>query len=265
MRSVFVGLVAVLLLVITACSTSPTTTSPAPTAASTLAPAASTSVTSSTPAASITGAPSIPAAVDTTPAPAASARSTAASTGSVKLDIQPTSRASYIAKEEFAGKGFYQATGTTSSISGSIVLENGNVVNADQSKLTVNLTTFNTDDKQRDQTIARMFRRNPNAVFVVQGVTGVASPMPTSGSATFKLIGDMTINGVTKQVAWDVNATFDVDMVSGTATTEIKFSDFGMQTPRTFIVLSVEDTLGLKIDFTMKATGNAETEIGRPM
>ena len=57
------------------------------------------------------------------------------------------------------------------------------------------------------------------------------------------------MHGVTRPVQWDVQAQFTPEDVSGTATTRVKITDFGMQTPRTATVLSVEDELRLELEF----------------
>jgi hypothetical protein len=57
---------------------------------------------------------------------------------------------------------------------------------------------------------------------------------------------------VTKPVVWDVRATVDGSRITGTATTTVTFADFGMTQPRVPIVLSVEETITLELDFTVE-------------
>ena len=86
-------------------------------------------------------------------------------------------------------------------------------------------------------------------------VQGLSWPLPGSGQASFAIVGDLTVHGVTKKTAWDVAATFSPSQVNGSATTTVKFEDFGMKPPKTFLVLSVEDSLTLEIDFVLAQGG----------
>jgi len=89
----------------------------------------------------------------------------------------------------------------------------------------------------------------PNATFVPREAQGLPSPLPTSGQATFQLLGDLTVHGVTKPVTWQVTAQFDGSTVSGNATTNVNISDFGMTPPKAGPVLSIEDGLLLELNF----------------
>jgi polyisoprenoid-binding protein YceI len=121
-----------------------------------------------------------------------------------------------------------------------------------ESRILVDLSTLTSDRRQRDQFIKRntlQTDRYPNAELVIRDVTDLLKPLPATGQDTFQLLGDLTVHGVTRPVQWDVAAQFTPDQVTGTATTRVKMSDFGMQTPRTAVILSVEDDLGLELDF----------------
>ncbi|HEX6511171.1 MAG TPA: YceI family protein, partial [Chloroflexota bacterium] len=71
----------------------------------------------------------------------------------------------------------------------------------------------------------------------------------TSGQAMFKLVGNATIKGVTKPLAWDVSATFTPQGCQGEATSSFKLSDFGMSPPKAGPVISVEDAGKLDVKF----------------
>ena len=57
----------------------------------------------------------------------------------------------------------------------------------------------------------------------------------------------MTVHGVTKDQTWNVNATRQGNRLSGTATTNFKFADYGMQAPRVPMVLSIVDDIRLEV------------------
>ena len=89
----------------------------------------------------------------------------------------------------------------------------------------------------------------PTVEFVTREVRGLATPLPTGGDVTFQLVGDLTVHGVTRPATWDVRARINDQDATGTASTQVKITDFGMALPRVARVLSLEDTLTLEVDF----------------
>lgn len=71
--------------------------------------------------------------------------------------------------------------------------------------------------------------------------------LPTSGAQSFKLVGNLTIHGVTKPATWTVNAQVSGNDVTRQATTNFKFEDFGVTTPKAGAVVSVVDDVKLKL------------------
>ncbi len=147
------------------------------------------------------------------------------------------------------------AVGTTQQAQGAIALDQNNSVVVADSKLVVDLRTLQSDEGRRDSYIRQntlITSLYPTAEFVPRQLAGLPAPLPKSGVAHFQVIGDMTIHGVTRPLTWDVNASFDNLEVSGRASTSFKFEDFNMTIPRVFLVLSVEDTIRLEIDFRLQ-------------
>jgi polyisoprenoid-binding protein YceI len=68
------------------------------------------------------------------------------------------------------------------------------------------------------------------------------------------LVGDLTLHGVTRPTEWDVTAEQTGDHVTGIARTTVKITDFGMERPRTAVVLSVEDEMQLEINFAASSS-----------
>jgi len=127
---------------------------------------------------------------------------------------------------------------------------------ASSSRISVDMTTVTTDDRQRTDSI----RRDPLEVtrfrtseLVPKTTIGLTLPLPSSGEFTFKLIGDLTLHGVTKTVTFDVRATrSDGKLIAiATASPSWKFGDFGMQPPTSFSVLSIVDEI--RMEFAMVA------------
>jgi polyisoprenoid-binding protein YceI/Na+-translocating ferredoxin:NAD+ oxidoreductase RnfD subunit len=234
-------------LLLTACA-GPTATETSPTA-----PAAAVPATAAAPAVppAPTAAPS-PTIASPAPTEAASAKPTAA--GDLRLTLLPEgSQASYHAHEQLVGRSLpNEAVGTTPAVSGNIILASDGAVVADQSAITVDLRSLHSDENRRDNFIQRNTLQTaqfPTAVFVPRAVEGLPLPLPTEGEASFRLSGDLTVHGVTRPVTWQATAQFNGQDVTGSATTNVQLSDFEMTQPKAGPVVSVEDGLGLQLDF----------------
>ncbi|HEX2723027.1 MAG TPA: hypothetical protein VHM24_08915 [Gemmatimonadaceae bacterium] len=98
----------------------------------------------------------------------------------------------------------------------------------------------------------------PNdAVGETKRVTGVITrhflPLPKSGKATFRIMGDLTVCAKTKPTTWNVSAQFASGAVTGTANTSFTFREIEIEQPRVPVLLSVADTIRLELDFSMVA------------
>ncbi len=238
------------ILLLAACGGSSSTATTEPTVATSTTPAMSSAAATSTAASSTTAVAS--------PSTSASTGSTSPTSGvTFTLDqSQSQSQALYKARETLANIGSpTEAVGKTSQVTGTIMFKDNGMIDPAASKITIDLSTLQSDKSQRDNYIKRNTLETdqyPNAVFVPTSVKGLTWPLPTSGQSTFTLIGDLTVHGKAALTTWNVNATFAPDQVNGTAVTTVKFEDFGMKPPKTMLVISVEDNLTLEIDFVFK-------------
>jgi polyisoprenoid-binding protein YceI len=193
-------------------------------------------------------------------APAASSQSSAdpsasgASAGAIILALTDGSQASYRAREQLVGNSLpSDAVGTTHGVTGTVVVNPDGTVASDQSQITVDLASLTSDQGRRDNFIkGNTLETNqfPTATFVPTAIQGLPTPLPTSGEATFQLLGNLTVHGVTQPVTWDVTAQFGDSSVSGNATTTVQITDFGMTPPKAGPVLSIENTVTLDLAFT---------------
>ena len=207
-----------------------------------------------------------PATPQTTPAPPGRAGGappppapTPAPNG-LKLELVEGTKASYRVREQLAGINFpSDASGTTTAVSGAIAVgPDGNIISG-QSKFTVDLRTFKSDQDLRDGYIrTRVFETDkfPLAEFVPRRAQGLTYPFPSGAGAQtgFQLIGDMTIRGVTKEITWSIIATFSGDNVAGRANTTFDFATFALPKPQLARLLSVDDKINLEVELRAKRT-----------
>lgn len=197
-----------------------------------------------------------PASTTSTPTATATATTTASGTWTVS----DTSKATVRVREQLVGVNLpSDAVLVASGAAGTFQLNDDGTFSSD-SKIIFDMTTLASDSRQRDDFVKMdtlQTRQFPRAEFVPTKASGVTLPLPASGEFAFKLTGQMTIRGRTKEVAFDVTAKRTGSELTATATAapSWKFGDFGMTAPSVpFRVVSIVDEIRVVVDLvaTMK-------------
>jgi polyisoprenoid-binding protein YceI len=161
----------------------------------------------------------------------------------------------YRVREQLVGLDLpNDAVGATSEVSGGIAFDAAGKLVPASSKFVVNVGTLKSDKDRRDGYVrGRILEASeyPTVELAPTAIKGLTLPLPSSGTKTFQVVGDLTVHGVTKPTTWQVDATFNGGRVSGTATTAFPFSEFGLTQPRVPVVLSVADTIKLEYTFSL--------------
>jgi len=162
------------------------------------------------------------------------------------------SKASYSVEEELAGQGDVTAVGETTAIVGEIVLDaDGNPIAG--SRLDIDLRTLKTDEMRRDNYLRGNSLESdtfPLATFVLTGVENWSGPLTEEQTVTFQMVGNLTVHGVTKEVAWESAVTLTEDVITGTASVEVEMGDFDIEKPSVGFVLSLDETVKLDLAIT---------------
>jgi polyisoprenoid-binding protein YceI len=172
----------------------------------------------------------------------------------MRFTVTPTgNEARYRVREQLMGANLpNDAIGTTTQVSGSILVYADGRIVKDSSKIIVNITTLKSDKDRRDGYVQRRTMETdkyPTVEFVPSSVRGFKGPLPTSGPVTFELLGDLTVHGSTHPAVWQVTAHSEGQDVAGSATTAFTFKDINLDQPKVPVVLSVADTIKLEYDF----------------
>ena len=162
--------------------------------------------------------------------------------GTADLQGEPTvSFAGFRVNEVLGGGiGDFTAVGRTADVAGSIELTDTALVAV---TMEAQMATLRTDNGSRDGQVRRALNTNefPLAVFtLVEAVelpAGMAEGEAFSGSAE----GDLTIKGVTNRVTFDLRAQLVGDRIVAVGSSEVVFSNYGVNAPTAPIVVSVED------------------------
>jgi len=143
------------------------------------------------------------------------------------------------------------AVGKTTAITGNISVAPDGAVDTAASKITIDVTSLESDQQRRDGYVAHRTletARYPTVDFVPTAVTGAKLPL-SSAEQSFDVTGNLTVHGVTKPTIWHVTANSSGDDVRGTGWTKFTFADVQLAQPSVPILLSVADTIRLEYDF----------------
>lgn len=199
-------------------------------------------------------APSSASATPATAAPTATGTPTTSAAAGGRWTVKDTSKATASVREQLVGVSLpSDAVLVAKGAKGSFSVNDDGGFSSD-SKITFDLTTLTSDSAQRDGFVKMdtlQTRQFPTAEFVPTKATGLALPLASSGAFTFKLTGQMTIHGRTKEVTFDVTGTRSGNELTAQATAAPtwKFADFGMTAPSVpFRVVSVVDEIRVVVD-----------------
>jgi polyisoprenoid-binding protein YceI len=169
--------------------------------------------------------------------------------------IPEQSTATYHVNETFVGQGLSTATGSTSAISGDIFINKTKPSASTIGTITVDISTLTSDRSQRDDAIRGNWlesKKYPTATFVTKRIEGLPDTSYTDGQQlNFKIIGDLTVRTVTKEVTFDATGKVVGDTFTGTAHTTFNMTDFGFDPPSIFGVLKAEN--GVILDLAIQA------------
>jgi polyisoprenoid-binding protein YceI len=149
--------------------------------------------------------------------------------------------AGYRVQEQLVGVGGHTAVGRTTKLSGSMVLA-GAVV--EDVQVTADLTALHSDSDQRDGQLKRQAIETdtfPTATFRLAMPIELGS-LPADGSQVgANAAGTFTLHGVTRTVTIALQAVRQGGIIAVAGTLPIVFSDYSIQKPTSFSLISVDD------------------------
>ena len=151
----------------------------------------------------------------------------------------------------FQGNRLNTAIGTTKGIAGELRLDFAHPAQSQIGEIVIDISQFTSDESRRDNFIRRQGLESatyPTATFKTTSITGLPDKVAVGDQISFKMTGDLTVKQTTKPVTWDVTLKVGDKSISGTATTQILMSDFGVG-PLQLPILATEDQVKLTFNF----------------
>jgi polyisoprenoid-binding protein YceI len=216
------------------------------------------------PAATITNLPTV-ATIQQSPA-ATTMSSTATPAGSaipvtsgitVFKIVPGESKVTYEVTETFLNQNnkISVAVGVTDTISGEIKADKSNPAATTLGLITVDVSKFASDSRQRDSMIQRNFLQSstyPTATFVSKSITGLPATYTEGTDYSFEMSGDLTVKTTTQPVTFLVSARLTGDTLSGSASTRVLMSQFGVGPISLLGILQTQDEVKITFDFVAR-------------
>lgn len=241
----FIGIVLLLSALLAACAPAAATQaqqSPAP--------------TSTTAASSTAAQPTLAAENSTAITTQSGGSANAGASGSaVVFKIDPSqSKVTYTVNETLFNQNnrINTAIGVTNGVNGQINADLSNPAASTMGPITVDVSQFASDSRQRDNMIRRNFLSSsnyPTATFVCKQLVGMPAAYVEGQTYTFKATGDLTVKTTTQPVTFDITAKLQNNTLSGEATTQVLMSQFGIGPISLLGMLQTEDQVKITFDF----------------
>lgn len=145
---------------------------------------------------------------------------------------------------------------STDDVAGDVIVNFGDPAASQLGEIAINARTFKTDNEFRDQSIRGQILNTSSAEnefirFVPTGFTSMPTGAVNIGDTVeFDLIGDLTVKGTTNSVTFHASVTIEsADRISGTASAEVLYADFGINIQAPPSVSGIEDNVILEINF----------------
>src|SRR5690348_13355918 len=180
-------------------------------------------------------------------------------TGLTIFSIVPDqTTASYSVYENliFQNKPNNDAIGTTHSVQGSFKIREGDSPLVAGMDIQVDLRTLQSDSSRRDGYIQQNTLETdsyPYATFVSVSTQGLPASYTDGQTVHFQIIGNLTMHGKTNKETFDVQGKVVGNTITGTATSTIYMTDFGIQPPNLANIAIAQNKVVITLNFTAKS------------
>ena len=161
-------------------------------------------------------------------------------TGDFDFESATGTFAGFRIQENLAGIGATEAVGRTGDVSGTMTIEGTTVTAA---SFEVDLSTITSNDSRRNDRIQEALETGdfPTATFELTSPIELGADAASGTAVSVTAAGNLTIHGTTKSVEFPLEAKLSGGRVAVAGSLEGDFADYGVQGPRSQVVVSVED------------------------
>jgi polyisoprenoid-binding protein YceI len=173
-------------------------------------------------------------------------------TGVVRFVIAPQdSKVIYRVEETFFREGnrLNTAMGVTQAIRGEIRIDRADPRRSTIGPITVDIRQLRSDSDRRDSAIRDRWlesRRFPSAQFTATSVRGLPATYRDGQESRLQIMGNLKVRDRVRPVTFDATVKVAGDMLTGTASTMIKMTDFGFDPPSILGILRAENDVAIE-------------------
>jgi polyisoprenoid-binding protein YceI len=176
---------------------------------------------------------------------------------STVYEIQSANSAASFSVDEVLRGSPYTVVGTTDQIAGQIAFDLADPSTAQVGTILINARTLTTDDESRTRALGNRILNTDQyeyISFMPTELSGLPERAALGQPFSFQMTGNLTIKDVTRPATFDVTVTPAADgSLDGSASTRIRYSDWGVSIPSVPFVASVGDQVVLHLDFNAGA------------
>ncbi len=150
---------------------------------------------------------------------------------------------------------FNTAIGKTKGIAGELRVNFTQPSQSQIGDIVIDISQFTSDESRRDNFIRRTgleSAKYPQATFKTTSIAGLPDTVAVGDDIKLTITGDLTVKETTKPVTWNVELKVGDKQLTGSASTQILMSDFGVG-PLKLPILATEDQVKLSFDFVALA------------
>jgi polyisoprenoid-binding protein YceI len=147
------------------------------------------------------------------------------------------------------------AIGTTHAVQGSFQIQTGASPLVAAMNVKVDLSTLQTDSPMRDNYVRRHALETdtyPDATFISVSTQDLPTRYSDGQTVHFQLTGNLTMHGKTNKEVFDVHGQVTGKQITGTATSTLFMTDFGIQPPNLANIAISQNKVLITLTFTAK-------------
>lgn len=148
------------------------------------------------------------------------------------------------------------AVGITAAVRGEIVVDRANPAASRVGSIQVDISQFRSDSQRRDNAIRRRWlesTRFPIAEFVPTSIDGLPSAFAEGRELTLRISGTLKVRDVVRPAVFETTLVVRGDLLTGSATTTVRMTDFGFDPPAILGILRTENEVRIEFRFVARA------------
>ena len=198
-----------------------------------------------------------PPAQASAPIEAAPVAQSASADSAEVFQIDPNSSTARFVIDEILRGQPKTVVGTTNQVAGQIAADLDDLDAAKVGTIQINARTLVTDADSRNRMLQNQILQTDQheyITFTPKQLMGLPESTTVGRSFNFQMVGDLTIKGATREATFDVSVTPTTeDQIEGTASTTIRYADWGISIPQVPAVAGVAEQVALHLDFVARS------------